>query len=559
MFGQRRSVGRSPDLERIRDLPVRQSVDAASLDDLLRTPEGKEHLRPLQIQALYEAGTYGGLFAPLCVGSGKTLISLLVPYVIECKRPLLLLPAGLIEKTERERRLLARHWRIPRNIRLFSYEMLGRVSAARTLEFYRPDLIIADECHKLKNKRAGVTRRVARYMHEYPETKFVAMSGTICKDSIRDFAHILHWTHKQLAPVPLQENTIEEWSNALDERVNPLSRIEPGALLQLAEGLEGTGLERARKGFRRRLVCTPATLASSGAGDIGCSLYIRGVRFEVNCSTERNFKQLRTLWERPDGWACAEAVEIWRHARELALGLHYRWKVDPPQEWLGARRVWAKHVREVLSRSRTLDTELHVANAIDDGKCEGKEFLNAWRRIKPIYKISSEPVWHDDSALEFCERWGKQGPGIIWCEHQFFGSELAKRTGWFYFGSQGLDSTGKYIEDARGTIIASVAANSTGRNLQKKWHRNLITASPAGATTWEQLIGRTHREGQEADEVSVDVMVGCLEHVDGWHKALGEAAMQKDMIGHEQKILTADTTMPEMEDIKKIEGWRWHK
>jgi hypothetical protein len=69
----------------------------------------------------------------------------------------------LVDKTNRERIELSKDWRIPLNIRLVSIESLGRVNAANLLEAYRPDVIIVDEAHKLKNKKAAVTRRYNRY------------------------------------------------------------------------------------------------------------------------------------------------------------------------------------------------------------------------------------------------------------------------------------------------------------------------------------------------------------------------------------------------------------
>lgn len=88
-------------------------------------------------------------------------------------------------------------------------------------------------------------------------------------------------------------------------------------------------------------------------------------------------------------------------------------------------------------------------------------------------------------------------------------------------------------------MIASVAANGTGKNLQA-WNKNLIVSCPTGAAVWEQLLGRTHRQGQKADEVQVDVLIGCVEHVDAWKRARAEAKMASDILGAPQKILIGD-------------------
>lgn len=556
----RKPVFPSEDFYRIKKLAKRKHEPIEvqqGLTALLKTPQGEQTLRPLQAMALCEAGEKRGGFFPLRVGLGKTLISLLLASVIECKRPTLILPAALIDKTEKERQELSKHWRIFKGIRLYSYEMLGRVQGARSLDIWRPDLVIADECHRLKNKRAGVTRRVVRYMLEHPETAFVAMSGTVMKNSLRDFAHVIGWCLKDGSPLPLQEHTVMEWADALDEKVNGFSRLDPGVLLEFCEVEDQDPqdeLGSARRGFRRRLTETPAVVASSGVEDADCSLYISALEYDVSPATEKNFTTLRTLWETPDGWALSEAMAVWRHARELAIGLHYCWDPRPPPEWLLARKLWAAFVRETLSNSRTLDTELQVANAVLSEELDSPEY-HAWREIKDTFTINSKPVWHDTSALEVCERWAQKNEGIVWCEHTFFAEELSRRTGLPYFGSGGLNAMGQRIEECRGSLIASVAANSTGRNLQR-WSRNLITAVPNGAPQWEQLMGRTHRSGQQSDEVTVDVLFGCAEHHEGFERARAAARMIQDSTGHTQKILTADVAWPK---LMGRAGTRWVK
>jgi hypothetical protein len=575
LFNGRRSVPATADLDRIIRLPRRKGPEDADrlvreMTEILKKPDGTMTLRPVQAFALYEIAKYGGMFGPMRVGAGKTLCSLLTPFVCGSRRPVLLLPAALIEKTERERIQLDKHWRVAKDLRLISYESLGRVASAETLAFYKPDLIIADEAHRLKNKKAGVTRRVVRYMRENPGTKFVAMSGTMVKGgTIKAFAHILRWTHKQGAPVPMHEGELEEWAEALDEGGKDFARIHPGALLKLASSedrVPGDDLRTARRAFHRRLVETPAVV-STGGDQVACSLYARALEYKPNPITDENFKILRETWATPDGWALSMAAEVWRVARELAIGLHYAWDPRPPLDWLNARREWAAFVRETLSHSRTLDTELQVALACADGKLPPNEY-HAWKAIKDTFRPNSVPIWHDDAALVACEHWLKQGPGICWVEHTFFGNELEKRTGVPYFREGGLDKRGQSIEALAELIrtgktkptpiIASVAANSTGRNLQP-WHRNLITSCPSGAATWEQLLGRTHRDGQTADTVEVDILLGCIEHAESYYKAKAEARMVVDTLGDSQKLLIADDMFPSEAEIATRRGPRWTK
>lgn len=497
-------------------------------------------LRPVQALALHDIGTLGGLIGRIPVGGGKTLISLLAAYVLNAKRPLLLLPAALIQKTHRERQVLAEHWRIPTNIRLYSYEMLGRTQSANYLESCAPDLIIADEAHKLKNRKAACTKRVERHLENHPGVKFVPMSGTLIKDGLGDFAHLSKWSLKEGSPLP-HGHEVQEWSDALDEKVNPFQRAQPGVLLEFATEEERRNfapLQAARLGVKRRLLETPGVVSFEPSG-VACSLQISAREYEVNDVTEANFQKLRTTWETPDGWAIADAIQLWRHARELALGFHYVWDPRPPSDWLAARSAWASFVREVLSRSHTLDSEKQVADAYAN-----HELLRGWLSVKDTFVIQPKAIWHDDSVLEHCATWLHKEKGICWTEHTFFAEALAKKSGVSYFGRKGLDHKGLEIEKAKGPIIASVSANGTGRNLQYGWNKNLITTCPGGADRVEQLLGRTHREGQPKDEVVAEIMLGCSEHFGSMAKALAGARMTQDVTGQRQKLLYADLLWP---------------
>lgn len=548
-----RFINKTAEFRRIRDLPRRQPSTVDLVQQLTKTlGRGGQTLRPCQALALRDIGVCRGAFLPLGVGEGKTLVSLLAPVVVQAKRPILLCPAALVEKTERDRIEYSKYWKVPTHLRILSYEQLGRVNGANTLGLWRPDLIIPDECHKLKNKDAAVTRRVWRYMDDQPETMFVAMSGTVMSKSIKDYAHILRWCLKNNAPIPNHEGDLIEWSNALDDGVNFLTRIQPGALLDFG-GTGDTPLERARDGYRKRLVETPGVVASLHPEGCDASLYIRPLRYDVSPQTERHFETLRSLWETPDGWAFTEAVECWRHARELALEMVYLWHPRPQNEWLEKRRDWAKFVRETIQNSKTLDSEKQVALECIHGKL-GDFYYRAWKNIEPTFKINQIAEWHGDSALRVCGDWLRHG-GLVWCEHIEFADKLSAETGVPYFGAGGLNAKNESIDQYQGkAAILSVAANIAGRNLQR-FSRNLLASPPMSALGWEQLIGRTHRPGQKADTVTVDYLFGCVEHHQGVVRGREGAKFHKSMQGTEQKLLLADLEVPSL----PIRGFRWQK
>jgi hypothetical protein len=513
----------------------------------------------------------------------NTLCTALLPAVLEAKRPILLLPAALIEKTVLDFKVLREHWRIATNLQLISYEMLGLVQSADKLNYIRPDLIVADECHMLKNLGAGRTRRVIRYMREHPETKFVGMSGTVMKASVKDFARLLRWALKDHAPIPSTDDEVAVWADALDERVNPLGRRQPNALFDLGPRAEPPaltttgsvdfsvmssvdGLTRARRVFQARLLETRGVVASSKTDGVTCSLRVAALEYQPSSITEQHIGNMRNgvkdshgafivpPWTTPDGWTFSEAIEFRMYLRQLALGFHGVWDPRPPPEWLTARRDWAVFVRETLSDSRVLDTELQVANAVDAGRLSTRT-LDAWRAIRDTFTIQPKDIWHDDAALNVCATWMEQSKGIVWCEHRFFAKKLSEMTGAAYYGANGLNDRGESITLVKPgkAIIASVQANATGRNLQM-FSANLITSCPPSAQTVEQLIGRTHRDGQEADEVTVDILLGCREHHDAFDRALDGARAAADTLGHDQKLLLSDVCMP---DISNRRGPLW--
>lgn len=709
----------SEEFRRIASLPKRQERDweeqAKLLTQVLKTPEGTRTLWPIQAQALTEAWENRGLFGGIIVGGGKTDISLLLPYIFDAKRAVLLLPASLVLKTVNEGRRLSKHWRIRMPV-IVSYDELGRVKAEKLLESLRPDLIICDEAHRLKSKKAGVTRRVLRYMKNNPDVPVCIMSGTVMKKSLNDFAHIAKMTHKGNSPLPLHEGDLIAWANALDEGVNPIRRTDPGPLVDWCPASESTTKEvyvdeltRARRGFYHRFSSTPGVVCTS-TENVACSIYVNAIEYQTNAATETNFEMLRTLWCTPCEYSFGEAAVAWMYARELALGLHYVWWNDrgykecltktlknndkmlgltelkilknfehmtesglplasargilrqknlkdglgisnedtalrlktmiacwhsktgnalcatkhatvledvytlttimqqvgyevfcatlaiepweflkiaqtslpelsnilekaieaarPPKDWKTARKKWHQFVRGTLSDSRTLDTELQVANAIDKGLLLDDGILAEWRKIKPTYPGEPDFAWHDDAALNVCVEWAKK-PGIIWIEHTFFGKELSRRTGLPYFGPKGLDANGRYLQtysdairdgkEKPACILASVAACHYGYNLQP-WNRNLVTACPAGAALWEQLLGRTHRMGQLEDEIEVDVLMGCLEHWDAWTKAVAQAKATTELLKQPQKLCVADVLkMPTFLDITARSDYRWKK
>jgi len=304
--------------------------------------------------------------------------------------------------------------------------------------------------------------------------------------------------------------------------------------------------------FRRRLVETPGVVASKET-PIDASIVVSAIEVEPTAAITAAFERLRGAWETPDEHPIADGLSMFRHARELALGFFYVWNPRPPREWLDARREWSAYVRSVLARSRTLDSELQVRQRDAHGdECQ------AWLAVRDSFEPNTEPRWIDESILDACAAWAKSNTGIIWTEHTCFAERLSVKTGLPYYGRRGLCGARPIEKHRKGSLIASIASNSTGRNLQA-WSQNLITSMPANGMQTEQLFGRTHRDGQTADEVRFDVITTCAEHVGAFWQAWRDCEFVFDATGSPQKLLLADHDMPTATTLALRSGALWNK
>jgi hypothetical protein len=554
-----RGVQESDEFRRIFALP-RRSLDlkygewlAERITALYRQPGGRMKLHALQALALEAIHDHNGCVAPITVGGGKTLIALLAPSIVGAKRPMLLVPAKLRDKTHRDVRYYRQHFRLP-NVYVESYEKLGRVTGAEILERYAPDMIIADEAQRLKNRSAAVTRRVRRYLSKSTGVRVVILSGTITTRSLMDYAHLLEWALRERSPAPRLFQVAQEWSQALDEKV--VDRVGPGVLTKFWNEEEALLGERdpvaaTRRAYRRRIVETPGVVASVDGG-VETSLQICVEFRPPGPAATAAIETMSRTWETPCGYAIGSPLEKWRHELEMQCGFYYLWDPPAPREWLERRSAWAKVCREILALNRSgLDSELQVAQAIDKGDFHrGKEELDAWRAVRDTFKPNNVPKFIDDTYLEQVEKWVKEAPGIVWTLHVAFGERLSEKLGLPFYSKGGLNRDGVAIESEKGDrpIVASIQSNGEGRNLQQ-FCRNLVVVPPSTGSIWEQLIGRTHRRGQQADEVVFDVWLGCDAAFRGMAQAIRDARYIQDQTGNVQRLVIADYTGATYDDI----------
>lgn len=530
-------VQSTPEFTRIKNLK-RRVLDLSTIPDytpLFKTAEGTMRLRPIQNAMLHEAKKMRGLFAAVGVGHGKTLVSLLLPHVIPHTSAILLLPPRL-EKSLYNLSVLPHytlHFKLPRTLKSMSYSALSSPLKYDMLEMSSPDLIIADEAHFLRHRTSVRTRRLLRYLREHPECRVCVLSGTLITKSISDYSHLMEAALRIDSPVPRDYPSIQSWEGVLIED-GP-----PGCLVEFCK--EG---ESVREGFSRRLFESAGVVHTKAQScDASITIYMKSkIKSE---KIDDAIREVKNKWAIGGEEFCT-ALEISEVQKQIACGFYYKWEWETTEdrEWLEARSNWHKAVRQYLRYHNKpgMDSPFLLARAADEGRWEaGLEFWEKWKAVKHRKPPKNIPVWLDSVVFEEIYKWANNlemngERGIIWYEYEAVANVLEHNYPWPCYHS-GMDAQ---LDSATApVIVCSRNAFGIGKNLQN-WNHNLVITPPSSAAVWEQLIGRTHREGQEADEVCVDVFVNTWETLSVFERAIEDAKLVQDISQQPQKLVYAN-------------------
>ncbi len=576
-----RCVRRTEDFRRIEALPRRAEVYDLSehMTQWLRRdmPIGgvtpAQDLQFVQAWALGELFEWEGTWGWIEVGGGKTLICMLAPTVLQRAwefkgikgpdgrpkrvRAGYIVPANL--KNEKTLKVdvpfYSPHWDMYdwNDENVISYETLGREKAETLLERKMFNLLLLDESHKIKNKNSAVGKRVLRYLERYPDTVVLSVTASGLKDSIKEIGHVLAISHGDQSPLPLVESELLEWASALDHGIEPNLRAAPGALLRFCN--EG---EDYFKGFQRRLAESPGVVIMRES-DFDCALNIfeRHLEKPPPVAVGQAIEKMRQEWKTPSGDVIISGLEMARHVKELAAGFFYRWDWpagSPDLEWLEKRKEWRKTCRKAIQASgqkkvgyRQLDSEKPVETAVLEGHIPwAEEAYKEWKEIQPRCDPRKQAVWVSDFLIEEIERWIKESkdPGIVWTHHVAVMNRLRKR-GYKVYGAGQNE-----IVFETGTCIASIDAHKEGKNLQA-FGRSLWAAVPMSGLTWEQGLGRNHRQGQKRDEVTAEVFLHTHELWLSFENARSESKHVESLIGTKPRLQRATIVVTTQEEVKK--------
>jgi hypothetical protein len=283
------------------------------------------------------------------------------------------------------------------------------------------------------------------------------------------------------------------------------------------------------------------------------TLYLRGNRVDVPSEIIDLLHRLETTWTLPDPDAVADesgdlldnALSVGRAAMSLSVGFYYRWKWPNGirnTEWLERRREFHKAVRDQLKADPApgRDSPLLVMRWLAMHPEQVPGFLRyangRWREPSPdgprwcdIPPPPTETVWVDKFVVkDVLQRLEKAPPTLVWFQSRALFEALGPYMKVYGSGSDAPQAPAHHA-------AVSIAVHSKGKNLQA-WAHNLVIEPPSSGATWEQMLGRTHRMGQKADEIFVDFYTHTSRLTGAVMKAAQEAVYIQQLHGMQQRL-----------------------
>lgn len=528
--------------------------DTQSVLDLSRwsltPPAGTEPfaLRPVQIEALREIRDAGGGLLPIGVGHGKTIVSLLAGMVLEVDVAVIIAPPATIPGYHVELARLQQHFALTYEIQLISWGVLSQADGEDrlpTIACGQKAVLVADEAHYARNAGAARTQRLFRWLARHGECHFVALSGTLTTRSLEDFAHLAARSLGAGSPCPSHPRVVQAWSgwmaggelNLAD--VDVLSPLRHKADTQVDWIPSEAGRKSLREGFRKHLLGTRGVV---GTSDPSCSasLYLymmqdapAGVKEAVGRVSE-----WATTYRDEDGQIPFSDADYAAVARRAMLGYRYRWEWDgqPDYEWIEARSHWATWCRRVLAKysQSGFDSPLLVEREAESRLARGSSepWVQAWAEWNEIRDRTSPRTvveWETTDAVAYLVELAAKADALLWYDEQAVADVIE------HLGLPTVRS-GETIPNTGKALAVSVRSHGTGVNLQA-WNRNVFSCVPANGTTWEQVLGRTHRLGQQEDEVTARIPAWGWAFRRALKQATKDAAWIEESTGARQKLV----------------------
>lgn len=620
-----RTTSQSVEIDRIVSLPTirpiteeeRLAFSRAEIDG--RMFEDGFTFFGVQAAAVMSYDLYGGLFAPIGVGWGKTLVTLMIAaraHRAGLAKSLLLVPpqvyAQLVRrdipwararvdlnipfnlmggKNRADRKAMARSKK--KGCYILPHSCLSTPDSSELLEWIDADVVIVDEAHALKNRESARTKRLMNWISLREDAgrpiQLCALSGTITNKSIRDYHHLISIALREHSPLPLQGTMAFQWSLVLDAEADP-SDAHLGAVTPLTQWARREfpaepippHVPGFRAAYRLRLTSAPGVVAT-GDAEIGCSLTIANQPVEETETRpgwealQKFIKDVDELWVTPSGDELDHAFQTWEYLVQLNGGFYYRLVWPTPEQIQKRRHCTPEEADEFLFLAKQhhialndyhkalrkwlrerfipgLDTPMLVGAhfALHGAGKPGADLYELWKKAKDLEfpgmpKRDSIPVRVCDFKIKAVLDWALNvdGGALIWYDHDELGvwtTEVLKDAGIDALHCPAGDRFNVAITDPANwdkKIVATYNAHGTGKNLQAI-QRQLFIQFPRQADLAEQVLGRTHRNGQMADELVAELMLTSEFDKINFGAALNDALYLHQTVGTRQKLIYAN-------------------
>lgn len=581
------------------------------LADALAYDEGFR-FRAAQADCIQQFMDVGGLLSQVKVGGGKTLISVCIANHAArqgTKRILIFVPASVYQQFMQVDLPRIRTW-IPLAIRIYGmgdlnppnrkriattagpgawvmpYSLLSNRDADELLAAIKPELIVGDEAHYLKNRESARTKRVTRYYSANPKTRFAWMSGTITNKQLLDYHHLAVMALGEKAPMPTSAQGGARWNSILSAEslvdvvdagrdLAPLHKWSCAQIGNLPYTIDGY-----RTAYRHRLDSAPGVVLTR-EGELGCTLVFKNLEVpEPGEDLTQKMKAVTEQWLAPNGDEIAHAFHTYKWLYELTSGFYYDlvWPEAKSEEHAERiakakvhhmlRQLYERELRSFLQATSIprLDTPMFVGAALSNperAKLLPKSLQERWHTMKDaefpgMPQRKSVPVRVDDYKVRLAVQWAQDAKGgILWCHHDevidWICEEL-RRAGVDHYPAKSGDLQILDHANRDRIAVASIMSHFEGKNLQYHYHRQLVLQWPRSAKVAEQMLGRTHREGQPEEEITACLALGPEWDHQNFAATLCEALYMKLTTYQDQKVLYGNyVTPPRIYDPRILE------
>jgi hypothetical protein len=449
----------------------------------------------------------------------------------------------------------------PDYINLDEAHFLARQDSSRTKRFKR----YVEEFHPIVTAFSGTMtgKSIKDYWHIIKACLRLRSPLPTAKTLMEEWAKVLDSDAEPSKAQAIKFRPLVEWArksfprclscNGSGKRKDPDAEEGAENVLIVCKACHGHGknlftedVTGYRKAYTLRLNSAPGVV-SSPDDVVGTALAIENLPIEDPEETE-GWEKLQDLIAKVEEPGITPAGEVIEHAihgykwlYELSAGFYNEqfWpteevyakrksislqsakdQLDRAKKHLAAQQLYAKELRDWLKAYARpkLDSPLLVAGwlATKGAPPHGTELLRLWK-IKNALAWEGMPE-RDHRAVRVCSykidaaaRWAQtldgEG-GIVWIWNEEIGewvAEALRAAGLPVLhcpaGPKHNDAI-RDVANANKIVVASIKAHGTGKNLQHFWNQFAIQW-PRSAKQAEQLIARTHREGQKQDEVVV--------------------------------------------------------